>query len=83
VVTFAGDSVRTARWRDIDLAGKRAAVIGVGAAGIQVIASIADRADHLTVFQRQAHWVSPNRLGDGMVSNRVVPERARDAALTI
>jgi cation diffusion facilitator CzcD-associated flavoprotein CzcO len=67
--TFAGESVHTARWREVDLAGKRAAVIGVGAAGIQVIASVADRVDHLTVFQRQAHWVSPNRLGDGIVSD--------------
>jgi cation diffusion facilitator CzcD-associated flavoprotein CzcO len=24
--------------------------------------------EHLTVFQRQAHWISPNTLGDGLVS---------------
>jgi cation diffusion facilitator CzcD-associated flavoprotein CzcO len=56
--------VHTARWHDIDLDGKRAAVIGVGAAGIQVIASIAEQVKHLTVFQRQAHWVMPNLLPD-------------------
>ncbi|WP_208301292.1 NAD(P)/FAD-dependent oxidoreductase [Mycobacterium sp. DL440] len=65
--TFAGTSVHTVRWRDIDLAGKRGAVIGVGAAGIQVIASLADQFEHLTVFQRQAHWVMPNLLEDNGV----------------
>jgi 4-hydroxyacetophenone monooxygenase len=67
--SFAGASVHTSRWRDVDLAGKRAAVVGVGAAGVQVISSIADEVGHLTVFQRQAHWISPNRLGDGTVSD--------------
>jgi 4-hydroxyacetophenone monooxygenase len=62
--SFTGTSVHTARWHDIDLDGKRAAVIGVGAAGIQVIASIAEQVKHLTVFQRQAHWVMPNLLPD-------------------
>lgn len=65
--TFAGESMHTARWRDVDLRGKRTAVVGVGAAGIQVIASIATDVEHLTVFQRQPHWVSSNRLGDGKV----------------
>jgi len=69
--SFAGASVHTARWRDVDLEGKRVGVVGVGAAGIQVIAAIADSVEHLTVFQRQAHWVSPNRQGDGVVSDDV------------
>ena len=67
--SFAGQSVHTARWREVGLAGKRAAVVGVGAAGVQVIASIASEVDHLTVYQRQAHWISPNTLGDGLVSD--------------
>jgi 4-hydroxyacetophenone monooxygenase len=67
--TFAGESIHTARWREVNLEGKRAAVVGVGAAGIQVIASIADKVDHLTAFQRQAHWVGQNRLGDGTVDD--------------
>jgi 4-hydroxyacetophenone monooxygenase len=67
--TFAGESIHTALWREVNLEGKRAAVVGVGAAGIQVIASIADKVDHLTAFQRQAHWVGQNRLGDGTVDD--------------
>jgi 4-hydroxyacetophenone monooxygenase len=65
--TFAGDSIHTTRWRDIDLAGKRVAVVGVGAAGIQVISALASQVGHLTTFQHQPHWVSPNTLGDGKV----------------
>ena len=68
--SFAGTSMHTARWQDIDLAGKRAAVVGVGAAGIQVIASIAPKVAQLTVFQRQAHWVMPNFIpNDGRVDD--------------
>lgn len=67
--SFAGESVHTARWRELDLAGKRVGVVGVGAAGIQVIASIAGEVEHLSAFQRQAHWVMPNTLGDGNVND--------------
>jgi 4-hydroxyacetophenone monooxygenase len=67
--TFAGEQVHTSRWRDIDLDGKRVAVVGVGAAGIQVIAAIAGKVDQLTVFQRQAHWVIPSFLVSGAVSD--------------
>ena len=67
--SFAGQSVHTGRWRDVGLEGKRAAVVGVGAAGVQVIANIASKVEHLTVYQRQAHWISPNTLGDGLVSD--------------
>jgi 4-hydroxyacetophenone monooxygenase len=67
--SFAGESIHTARWRDVDLEGKKVAVVGVGAAGVQVIATIASTVEHLTVFQRQAHWISPNTLGDGLVSD--------------
>jgi len=66
---FAGEQLHTSRWRDVELDGKRVAVVGVGAAGIQVIAAIADEVEHLTVFQRQAHWVIPNVLVSGAVSD--------------
>jgi 4-hydroxyacetophenone monooxygenase len=66
--SFRGEQLHTSRWRDIELDSKRVAVVGVGAAGIQVIATIDDKVDHLTVFQRQAHWVIPNFLVSGTVS---------------
>lgn len=64
---FTGESIHTATWRDVDVTGKRVAVVGAGAAAVQVISSLAPRAEHLTVFQRQAHWISPNLLGDGII----------------
>lgn len=66
--TFA-DSVHTVRWNNgLDLTGRRVGVVGAGAAAIQVIAAIAGDVEHLTVFQRQPHWVVPNMVGDGVVS---------------
>ena len=69
IETFQGESIHTAKWRDVELEGKRIGVLGVGAAGVQVIASVAPIAEHLTVFQRQPHWISRNTLGTGIVGD--------------
>jgi 4-hydroxyacetophenone monooxygenase len=58
--SFAGPSWHTARWpRDIDLSGKRVAVIGTGCTGYQMIPELALEAGHVTVFQRTAQWLFP------------------------
>jgi len=58
--SFAGDSWHTARWNgEVDLAGKRVAVIGTGASAFQVIPQIAADVSSLTVFQRTPPWVVP------------------------
>ncbi|WIM93197.1 NAD(P)/FAD-dependent oxidoreductase [Actinoplanes oblitus] len=50
---FAGHTFHTSRWdQHYDLTGKRVAVIGTGATGIQVIPHVAEAAEHLYVFQR-------------------------------
>jgi cation diffusion facilitator CzcD-associated flavoprotein CzcO len=55
---FRGASFHSARWRhDVDLAGRRVAVIGTGASAIQFVPEIAKAAGHLTVFQRSAAWL--------------------------
>ena len=41
------------------MAGKKVAVIGTGATGIQVIGEIADKVGELTVFQRRPNWCAP------------------------
>jgi cation diffusion facilitator CzcD-associated flavoprotein CzcO len=57
---FAGDLFHTARWdHDVDLTGKRVAVIGTGASAIQVVPSIAGDVAHLDLYQRTAPWVMP------------------------
>ena len=59
--TFRGAIVHTSRWpeEDVDLDGKRVGVVGIGATGIQVIQTIADRVGHLTVFARTPQYVLP------------------------
>ncbi len=58
--SFAGPSFHSAEWRhDVDLAGKRVAVIGTGASAIQFVPEVQKVAGHLTVFQRSAPYVVP------------------------
>jgi cation diffusion facilitator CzcD-associated flavoprotein CzcO len=57
---FAGAIMHTARWdHDVDLRGKRVALIGTGASAVQVIPSIAPDVERLTVFQRTPIWCLP------------------------
>ena len=60
---FQGESYHTARWPadEVELRGKRVGVIGTGASGVQVIQTIADRVQHLTVFQRSPTYCIPQR----------------------
>lgn len=57
---FTGAAFHSAQWRhDIDLTGKRVAVIGTGASAIQFVPEIIDRVAELTVYQRTPPWVIP------------------------
>ncbi len=59
---FDGPVVHSARWDDdVELAGRRVAVVGTGASAIQLIPPVAERADHVDVYQRSAPWVLPRR----------------------
>ncbi len=58
--TFKGPIFHTAQWRhDIDLAGKRVAIVGSAASAVQVIPAIAAQVKHLDVYQRTANWIFP------------------------
>lgn len=60
IADFAGTVMHTARWdHDVDLAGRRVAVVGTGASAVQVIPSIARDVAQLTVFQRTPIWCLP------------------------
>ena len=68
--SFEGPSFHSARWRhDVDLAGKRVAVIGTGASAFQFVPEIAPKVAHLEVFQRTPPWTLP-----GPNYHRDVPE---------
>jgi 4-hydroxyacetophenone monooxygenase len=58
--TFDGPSFHSARWRhDVDLTGKRVAVIGTGASAFQFVPEIAPKVAHLDVYQRTPPWCIP------------------------
>lgn len=59
--SFAGRIVYSANWprEEIDFTGKRVAIIGTGSSGVQMTPVIAERAKHLTVFQRTANFSIP------------------------
>lgn len=58
---FKGSSFHTAQWphEPVSFEGKRVAVIGTGATGIQTIQEVAKTVGHLTVFQRTPNWSAP------------------------
>lgn len=59
--TFKGRMFHTSRWpkETLDFSDKRVGVIGIGATGIQVIQTIADKVKHLKVFIRTPQYVNP------------------------
>ena len=65
VEDFRGQSCHTARWphEPVVFAGKRVAVIGTGATGVQTIQEVAKTAGHLTIFQRTPNWCAPLHNG--------------------
>ncbi len=60
VGTFGGRIIHTADWDDAySFTGRRAAVIGTGSTGVQVIPELAKDVGELTVYQRTPIWVMP------------------------
>lgn len=58
--SFTGPAFHSAQWRhDVDLTGKRVAVIGSGASAIQFVPEIQKTAARVTVFQRTPPWIMP------------------------
>ncbi|GAA4756471.1 flavin-containing monooxygenase [Actinomycetospora chibensis] len=56
--SFRGESFHTGLWphEGVDFTGKRVAVIGTGATGVQLIPEVAQEAAHVTVFQRTPNY---------------------------
>ena len=58
--SFAGPAFHTARWRhDVELAGKRVAVLGTGCSAIQVVPAIQPVVARVDVYQRSPGWTFP------------------------
>ncbi|MEZ0381562.1 flavin-containing monooxygenase [Mycobacterium sp. pW045] len=57
---YQGRKIHSARWdHDYDFAGKKVAVIGTGASGVQIIPELVKVAKSVKVFQRTPGWVLP------------------------
>jgi cation diffusion facilitator CzcD-associated flavoprotein CzcO len=70
--TFAGPSFHSARWNwDVDLKGKRVAVIGNGGSAVQFIPEIANDVAQLDVYQRTPNYLVPR-------NDREVPLEERE-----
>lgn len=55
---FKGPSFHSARWDyDVDLKGKKVAVIGTGASAVQFIPEVAKDAAHIDLYQRSPNWM--------------------------
>ncbi len=60
---FKGPLFHAATWdHSVDITGKRVALIGTGASGMQIGPNIAAKVGHLTIFQRSPHWARENPL---------------------
>lgn len=58
--SFAGKVMHTGRFdTEMDWAGRRVAVVGTGASGMQLVPDLAPKVGALTVFQRSPGWVLP------------------------
>jgi cation diffusion facilitator CzcD-associated flavoprotein CzcO len=60
VKDFEGRLFHSNIWpKDLDLKGKKVAIVGTGASAIQIIPQIAPDLEHLTVYQRTPPWIVP------------------------
>lgn len=75
---FRGETYHSYYWpherggyggKDVSFAGKKVAVIGTGATGVQIIQEVAKTADQLYVFQRSPNWCAP------LCNKPITPER--------
>ena len=58
--TFEGPAFHSAEWRhDVELKGKRVAVVGTGCSAVQIVAAIQPEVDRLDVYQRSPGWTLP------------------------
>ncbi|MCH7380708.1 MULTISPECIES: NAD(P)/FAD-dependent oxidoreductase [Acinetobacter] len=58
--TFKGAQFHSAEWNhDVDLNGKKVAVVGAGASAIQFVPEIQAQVEKLTLLQRTPQWVLP------------------------
>ena len=84
IETFQGEIFHSARWNhDVDLTGKRVAVIGTGASAIQIVPEIQKTVGHLDVYQRTAPYVMPRNDRPYTGSRRLAFKRRARRAVAL
>ena len=83
VEDFAGPTFHSAHWRhDVELTGRRVAVVGTGASAVQLVPGIVEDVASMTVFQRSAPYVVPKPDQEyGPRYRRAFEQRPRTLAL--
>jgi 4-hydroxyacetophenone monooxygenase len=57
---FDGPIFHSAMWpAELDVTGKRVAIVGTGASSMQIVPAIVDEVADLTIYQRNAQWARP------------------------
>ena len=57
---FKGQLFHPTEWpKDLDLSGKKVAIIGTGATSMQIVPTIVDQVGEMTVYQRSKQWARP------------------------
>ena len=68
---FRGQMFHTTAWpSDLELAGKRVAIIGTGASAMQIGPTIAGDVERLSIFQRSPQWARPIPRYHDVISDR-------------
>ena len=68
---FTGAMFHTTAWPDdLDLTGKRVAIIGTGASAMQIAPTIAGDVALLSIFQRSPQWARPIPRYQDLISDR-------------
>ncbi|WRT66381.1 uncharacterized protein IL334_003336 [Kwoniella shivajii] len=77
ISNFKGAVVHTAAWpEDLDLKGKRVALIGIGSSAIQVLPQIQPLVESCSIFIRSPTWIAPAREGELLTPEAI--QRYRD-----
>lgn len=72
---FDGPAFHSAHWpADLELTGKRVAVVGTGATAIQIVPALAGVAAQVDVYQRSAPWLIPKWDAEGIEGRSVLAE---------
>jgi 4-hydroxyacetophenone monooxygenase len=69
--SFSGQQFHSSVWpADLDLSGKRVAIVGTGASSMQITPRIAATAEEVVIFQRSPQWVAPfEQFGEVIASS--------------